>query len=86
MIAFLKSLFLKKLPQEPQSIPPSREDAPLIFARTFSSADGEKALAYLRALTSRASGPESSEAALRYQDGQRALLQTITGLVEQGRN
>ncbi|MBU6235267.1 MAG: hypothetical protein KGQ41_05435 [Alphaproteobacteria bacterium] len=87
MMGFFKSLFTKPLLQEAKAIVPAREDAPAIFARLFSSDDGQKVLSYLRAsVNARVAGPEASEAVLRYCDGQRALLQTIHGLVEQGRN
>lgn len=87
MIAFFKKLFGKALPQEPNVPPPAREDAPRLFARLFSSDDGAKALAYLRAtVNARVAGPEGSDAQLRYFDGQRGLLQMINGLIEQGKN
>ncbi|HEY8962874.1 MAG TPA: hypothetical protein VIN59_00270 [Alphaproteobacteria bacterium] len=89
MIEFLKKFLMigkRILPQEPDVIVPTRDDAPRIFARLFSSDDGKIALSYLRAtVNARVSGPEAGEAALRYQDGQRGLLQTINALVEQGR-
>lgn len=80
--------FFKRTATMPESnIPvPAREDAPVIFARLFQSDDGQRVIAYLKAqISSRAAGPEASEAMLRYCDGQRGLLQTIQGLVEQGR-
>lgn len=89
MIEFLKrflSIGTKPVALEPETIVVSRDDAPRIFARTFSSDDGRLALSYLRAtVNARVSGPEAGEAALRYHDGQRGLLQTINTLVEQGR-
>ena len=82
----IKKFFNTTLPQEIDAIVPTRDDAPHIFARLFSSDDGKKALSYLRAtVNARVAGPEAGEAALRYQDGQRGLLQTINMLVEQGR-
>lgn len=86
MIRFFKKFFSKTLAQEPKVIVVAREDAPVVFARAFSSDDGQKVLSYLRAtINTRVGGPEASEAALRYTDGQRALLQTIQSLVDQGR-
>lgn len=87
MIAFIRKLFAKRpMPQEADVKPPAREDAPRIFARLFAQDDGVRVLAYLRAtINARAAGPEASEAMLRHIDGQRALLQTVQGLIEQGR-
>ncbi len=83
---FIKNLFSKKTMFEPAIVPPAREDAPRIFARVFGNDDGQKVLAYLRStINARVAGPEGTEAALRYQDGQRGLIQTIQGLAEQGR-
>ena len=90
MFEFLKkflSIGKQPLPQEADTIIPSRDDAPRIFARLFSSDDGKLAMSYLRAtVNARVSGPEAGEGHLRYQDGQRGLLQTINALVEQGKN
>jgi hypothetical protein len=86
MFSFVKNLFAKPLVQEPVIITPSREEAPRIFARLFASDDGQKVLSFLRvSVNGRVSGPEASESALRYYDGQRGLLQTINGLIEQGK-
>lgn len=87
MIAFLK-LFLRGSPPIPALGPVmEREDAPRVFARLFAGDDGQKALSYLRAtINARVAGPEAGEGMLRYLDGQRGLLQTINGLIEQGRN
>lgn len=86
MLKFLKNLFFKPLPQEAAAPSISREDAPLIFARAFSSDDGQRALSYLRGIVNtRIAGPDGSEGALRYYDGQRGLLQTITTLIEQSK-
>lgn len=83
---FIRRLFSAKLITEPAIPVTTREDAPRIFARLFSSDDGQRVLAYLRqTINARVGGPEAGEAALRYQDGQRGLLQTINGLIEQGR-
>lgn len=86
MIEFLRKFLSAPMLQEPKSVVIAREDAPRVFARLFQSDDGQRVLSYLRAsVNARAAGPEASEAMLRYCDGQRALLQTIQGLVEQGR-
>lgn len=86
LIDQIKKLFNRALPQEAQSIVPTRDDAPRIFARAFSTDDGKLVLSYLRAtVNARVAGPDAGEAALRYHDGQRGLLQTIHTLVEQGR-
>jgi hypothetical protein len=86
MINFIKKFFSKKLLQDVTALVPAREDAPVVFARAFSTDDGQKALSYLRAnFNARVAGPEATEAMLRYMDGQRGLLQTIQSLVEQGR-
>ena len=83
---FIKKFLSKPLPQEPATIVPSRDDAPRIFARVFSSDDGRLALSFLRAtVNARVAGPEAGDAILRFQDGQRGLLQTINSLVEQGK-
>lgn len=87
ILTILKNLFNKAMPQESAVIAPAREDAPRIFARLFSSDDGQRVLSYLRStINARVAGPEAGEAQLRYQDGQRGLLQTISGLIEQGKN
>ena len=90
MIAFLKKILgrgVKTLAFEPDVIAPARDDAPRIFARLFASDDGTKVLAYLRGtVNTRVAGPEAPEALLHFQDGQRALLQTIQSLILQGRN
>jgi hypothetical protein len=86
MLKTLKTLFRKPLPQDSGVPAPAREDAPRLFARLFACDDGQKALSYLRAtVNARVAGPEAGESALRYYDGQRGLLQTIQGLIEQGK-
>jgi len=56
------------------------------FARCFRGNDGDKALAYLRALTlERALGPGAADAALRHLEGQRQLVAHILRLVARGR-
>ncbi|MCB1537781.1 MAG: hypothetical protein H6865_05290 [Rhodospirillales bacterium] len=87
MFRLIQKQFRKSLLQEEGGPAPTRAEAPRIFARVFSGPDGACALSYLRAtVNARVAGPEAGEAMLRYQDGQRGLLQTITGLIEQGRN
>lgn len=86
MLQFLKNVFARTLPQEMTGIVVPRDDAPSLFARTFASDDGQKVLSYLRAtVNARVGGPEAGESALRYYDGQRGLLQTINGLIDQGK-
>ncbi len=87
MIGFIKKLFTAKVTPETTGVALAREDAPRVFARLFSGDDGQKVLAYLRGMVNaRVAGPDGSDALLRYQDGQRGLLQSIAGLIEQGRN
>lgn len=55
------------------------------FAKTFLSADGKQVLRYLhQSVQARALPSDCSAEALRYQEGQRALLQTILRLTERG--
>ncbi len=55
-------------------------------ARLLATADGERLLAHLRALTvERRLGPEASEAALRHLEGQRALVAHLEALAARGR-
>jgi hypothetical protein len=57
------------------------------FARLFSSDDGRKVLAHLQVMTfHRTLGPESSDAQLRYAEGQRSLIANILRLIDRGRN
>ncbi len=56
-------------------------------ARCFNGADGEKVLAYLRAITlDRALGPGASDTVLRHLEGQRQLVAHIILLVQRGRD
>ena len=58
-----------------------------LFARLFSSEDGQKVLSHLQAITfQRALGPGSADAQLRYVEGQRSLVATILRLIDRGRN
>lgn len=55
-------------------------------ARLFASDDGQKVLAYLQAVSfARAMGAESTEAQLRYMEGQRAMVAGILRLIDRGR-
>ncbi len=59
----------------------------LAAARCFRGADGEKVLAYLRAITlERALGPGASDNLLRHLEGQRQLVAHIILLVQRGRD
>jgi hypothetical protein len=58
-----------------------RSEIEKIYARVFSTADGQKVLAHLQSLTfARAYGPEASAEQIRYSEGQRALVATILRL------
>ena len=58
-----------------------------IFARLLRGADGERALAWLRARTiERRLAPEASEASLRWLEGQRFLVALIEALARRGRD
>ncbi|MQX35480.1 hypothetical protein [Roseospira navarrensis] len=67
---------------------PSREDRAVLAracARLFAHDDGRRLLAHLHALTlGRHLGPESSDAALRHLEGQRALVAHLTRLIAEG--
>ena len=57
-----------------------------LFARLFSGADGETALAYLTQITTeRYLGPDASDAALRSLEGQRQLVLHLQSLIRTGR-
>lgn len=57
-----------------------------LFARLFSGADGETALAYLTQITTeRCLGPDASDAALRSLEGQRQLVLHLQSLIRTGR-
>lgn len=63
-----------------------QRDMERIFARLFSSEDGRKVLAYLQVISfQRALGAGSSDAELRYMEGQRAMVGTILRLIDRGR-
>ncbi|TVR97363.1 MAG: hypothetical protein EA406_09890 [Rhodospirillales bacterium] len=55
------------------------------FARCFRTDDGETVLCHLRGLTvERAVGPDVSDQALRFLEGQRQLVNYVTNLVKRG--
>lgn len=63
-----------------------QRDIEKTFARLFSSDDGKKVLAHLQVMTfHRALGPGSTDAELRYTEGQRAFMATIMRLIDKGR-
>ncbi|MGE5476565.1 MAG: hypothetical protein ACM3Q1_07925 [Bacteroidales bacterium] len=74
---------------EPAAAPPGddqRLKLARLFARLFSGADGETALAYLTQLTTgRCLGAEASDAALRVLEGQRQLVLHLQSLIRLGR-
>ncbi len=56
------------------------------FTRTFSSREGQVVLQHLKHLTwERTLAPETSDAALRFLEGQRALVAHIINLIKQGK-
>lgn len=61
-------------------------DVERCFARLFSTADGQKVLSHLQAVTfQRALGPATTDQQLRHAEGQRALVATILRLIDKGR-
>lgn len=57
-----------------------------LFIRTFSSEDGQKALAYLQLVTfQRALAVTATNEQLRYMEGQRALISMILRFMDRGR-
>ena len=70
----------------PAATDDQRQTLARAFARVFSAPDAPLVLAHLRALTvERSLGPDASDAALRYLEGQRMLVQHILSLIERGR-
>ncbi|WP_416899605.1 MAG: hypothetical protein ACMVY4_07840 [Minwuia sp.] len=62
------------------------DDLAKCFARCFRGADGERAIAHLRAITlDVATGPDTQDARLRHLEGQRFLVRNIINLIERGR-
>lgn len=73
----------------PAGATPDSDDTALALAcaRCFRGADGERVLAYLRALTlDRALGPGASDTLLRHVEGQRQLVAHLLALVRRGRD
>ena len=67
--------------------PEAGTDLALACARCFRGTDGERVIAYLRALTlDRALGPGASDTLLRHLEGQRQLVAHITQLIRRGRD
>ena len=65
---------------------PEQQSVERAFARLFSSEDGRQVLAHLQVMTfHRAHSAETSDAQLRYAEGQRALVGQILRLIEKGR-
>jgi hypothetical protein len=57
-----------------------------MFARTFASIDGERVLAYLRAITlENVQGPLATDCAVRHLEGQRYLYAIIDRAARRGR-
>ncbi|MCK5296661.1 MAG: hypothetical protein KAJ75_07200 [Alphaproteobacteria bacterium] len=66
---------------------PDEKDVTVSFARCFSSRDGEKALSYLKSITSgRCLSPEVNAEVLRHLEGQRCLVSHISMLIEKGKS
>ena len=62
-------------------------DVEILYARVFSSEDGQKVLTHLQlANMQRSSGPNATDAQLRHAEGQRALVSNILRLVQRGRS
>jgi hypothetical protein len=62
------------------------EDLAKCFARCFRGADGERAIAHLKAQTlDIAAGPDIADSRLRHLEGQRFMVRTIINLIERGR-
>lgn len=57
------------------------------FARVFSGDDGKKVLAWMQVMTfHRTGGIDSSDAQLRFMEGQRNLMAAILRMIDRGRN
>lgn len=72
-----------------EEIPHTRVDGEdvigMAFVRCFHTVDGQRVLQHLRHLTlDRTVGPATSNKALRYLEGQRALVAHIVSLVARG--
>lgn len=69
-----------------EGLPDPGRELRTAYARCFSSPDGEKVLAHLRALTlERALGPDATASMLRHIEGQRQLVSYIASQCERGR-
>lgn len=56
------------------------------FARCFRGADGDRAIAHMKAQTTDvAAGPDGDDGRLRHLEGQRFMVRTIINLIERGR-
>jgi hypothetical protein len=70
----------------PEPVRADMRDIEKSFTRVFASEDGKRVLAHLQAVTfCRALGGESSEAHLRYTEGQRALVAMMLRMIDRGR-
>ena len=59
----------------------------LAYARLFATGDGVRVLSHLTSTTlMRSGGPEADDHALRFHDGQRALVVQMLRMVERGRD
>lgn len=73
-----------EMPQLPRR---EAQDIERCFARLFATEDGKTVLGHLHAMTfMRAQGADASDAALRYMEGQRALLASILRMIDRGRH
>lgn len=58
-----------------------------IFARVFSSEEGQKVLAWLQVMTfHRAGNAGSTDEQLRFMEGQRSLVASILRMIDRGKN
>lgn len=65
---------------------PSKSEASVLFAHAFSGENGERMMNYLYSMTfDRLFGPETSEASLRFAEGQKAMVMHIEALIKAGR-
>ena len=69
--------------QTAKPVPPS--DTAINFARCFATDEGARVLDYLVHITRRVMGPNATENALYYAEGQRAIVVLIESLITQGR-
>lgn len=65
---------------------PEAQEIERCFARLFSTEDGRKVLSHLHSMTfMRAAGMDAPDTALRYMEGQRALMASILRMIDRGR-